>query len=122
MKVQDLLDKTDYCIIDSKLEVMYIGAVSQVPDNLKTMEVSKSWIKKIPSHEKAMYIYIGQEDNLIGIEEYSKQHNITSVTVRKKILAGNFQAKKVGRDWLISESEPWIDLRKKVIPSQNNPA
>ena len=124
MKVQELLAKTklEYCIIDSKLEIPYIGLISQMPDNVKEMETAKSWIKKMPSGDKAVYIYIGQEskDNLIGIEEYSKNHNITSITVRKKIRAGNFPAQKVGRDWLIKENEPWIDLRtKKSVPSQN---
>ena len=50
---------------------------------------------------------------LISLTEYAERHNLDASTVRKKILAGNLQAMKIGRNWCIDSDTPWIDLRKK---------
>ncbi len=51
---------------------------------------------------------------LISLTEYAAQHHIDASTVRKKILAGNLPARKIGRTWCIEESTPWVDLRRKA--------
>jgi hypothetical protein len=56
---------------------------------------------------------IGDRMELINLKEYAKIHGVKPATVRQKILRGNLKAKKIGRDWVISKSEPYIDGRKK---------
>ena len=49
---------------------------------------------------------------LITIKEYAEKHGKHHVTVAQKCQRGGFQtAKKVGRDWLIDEDEPYSDNR-----------
>ncbi len=50
---------------------------------------------------------------LISLAEYAARHHIDASTVRKKILAGNFPATKIGRNWCVEDSTPWVDLRCK---------
>ena len=48
----------------------------------------------------------------ITITEYAARHNRSPVTVRQKALRGGFKtARRVGRDWLIDEDEPYTDNR-----------
>ncbi len=50
---------------------------------------------------------------LISLTEYAAQHHVDASTVRKKILAGNLPAAKIGRNWCIEDGTPWLDLRYK---------
>ena len=49
----------------------------------------------------------------VSLPEYAKLHDLEESTVRKKILAGNFPAMRIGNRWAIKKDEPWIDLRRK---------
>ena len=54
-------------------------------------------------------------DETISLTEYAKRHNKAASTVRQMALRGGFKtARKVGRDWLIDESEPYPDARVKT--------
>lgn len=51
---------------------------------------------------------------LIPIKIYAERNGIDASTVRHKCLKGNYKtAQKIGRDWLIDEDEPHIDLRRR---------
>lgn len=53
----------------------------------------------------------------ITITEYAARHNRSPVTVRQKALRGGFKtARRVGRDWLIDEDEPYTDNRLAAPP------
>lgn len=50
----------------------------------------------------------------ITLVEYARRHNKLLDSMRRKALQGGFQtAKKMGRDWLIDENEPYFDRRLK---------
>lgn len=52
--------------------------------------------------------------NLISITEYAKIHGKEHSTVRQKAERGGFQtARKIGRNWVIEQDEPYTDRRKK---------
>ena len=49
---------------------------------------------------------------LISLTEYAKKNGKSPVTARKKAQRGLFKtAKKIGRNWVIEENEPWVDNR-----------
>lgn len=49
---------------------------------------------------------------MIFLRDYAKKHGKTPNAMRVKAERGNFKtAKKFGRDWLIDEKEPLVDLR-----------
>ena len=51
---------------------------------------------------------------IISLVEYAKRHNKDLDAVRKMALRGSFDtARKLGRDWLIEEDEPYPDRRIK---------
>lgn len=50
---------------------------------------------------------------LISLVEYAAQHDLDPSTVRKKVLAGNLPAQKIGRNWVIDSDTPYTDLRIK---------
>lgn len=53
----------------------------------------------------------------ITITEYAARHNRSPVTVRQKALRGGFKtARRLGRDWLIDEDEPYTDNRLAAPP------
>ena len=53
----------------------------------------------------------------ISLKEYAARHSRAAATVRQKAIRGGFKtARRVGRDWLIDEDEPYIDERF-AIPS-----
>lgn len=56
--------------------------------------------------------------NYISIAEYAKLHNVEAATVRQKILRGNLDAVKLGRNWVIDKNTPYDDLRKKNFKSK----
>ena len=51
---------------------------------------------------------------LISLTEYATIHNKNIATIRRKIIAGNLKATKIGRNWTIEKNEPYIDMRKKI--------
>lgn len=52
---------------------------------------------------------------LISLAQYAAAHGKTDSAARRVAIAGRFQtAKKLGRDWVIDENEPWpVDRRVK---------
>lgn len=49
---------------------------------------------------------------LITLKDYAERHGKNPVNVRQKALRGGFKtARKIGRDWLIDEDEPFVDRR-----------
>lgn len=51
---------------------------------------------------------------MISLKEYAQKHGKHPVSVRQKAARGGFMtAKKIGRDWLIDEDEPYEDNRIK---------
>lgn len=50
---------------------------------------------------------------LITIKEYADKVGRDASTIRHRILRGAMQAVKVGRDWLIDDSTPLVDGRRK---------
>lgn len=49
---------------------------------------------------------------MISLKEYAERHGKAPVSVRQKAARGGFRtAKKIGRDWLIDENEPYEDNR-----------
>ena len=50
---------------------------------------------------------------LISLVEYAKIHGRDPATARQMALRGGFQtARKIGRNWVIEDSEPYPDRRK----------
>lgn len=59
---------------------------------------------------------------LIGLPEYAKIHGRDPSTVRQMALRGGFKtAKKIGRDWLIDNEEPYPDHRSGQDRSKKYP-
>ena len=51
---------------------------------------------------------------LITLKDWAIRHGIDPATARQKALRGGFKtAEKVGRDWMIDDDEPKVDLRRK---------
>lgn len=50
---------------------------------------------------------------MISLVEYAKLHGIDPATARQKAGRNGFKtARKIGRNWMIDENEPFVDLRK----------
>jgi len=57
---------------------------------------------------------------LITIKEYAARHGRDHRTALQKAQRGKFEtAKKLGRDWVIDEDEPYVDCRIKSGKYQN---
>ena len=51
---------------------------------------------------------------MITLKAWALRHGIDPATARQKALRGGFQtARKIGRDWVIEEDEPYVDLRER---------
>ena len=51
---------------------------------------------------------------LISLQEYAQIHGRTPDTIRQRCQRGLFKsARKIGRNWVIDDSEPLIDNRVK---------
>lgn len=48
---------------------------------------------------------------LITLKDYAERKGVAPKTVRDKIQRGTLPAVKIGRDWLIEESTPYVDGR-----------
>lgn len=52
---------------------------------------------------------------LISLTEYARKHGKDESCLRRKAAAGGFQtARKIGRNWVIEDSEPCTDRRVKT--------
>lgn len=52
---------------------------------------------------------------LISLVEYAQKHGKDPATARQMALRGGFRtARKIGRNWVIEDSEPWPDRRVKT--------
>lgn len=52
---------------------------------------------------------------LISLAEYARQHGREPVSARQMAQRGGFQtARKIGRDWVIDDQEPYPDHRVKT--------
>lgn len=57
---------------------------------------------------------------LITLKEYAIRNGINPATARQKAGRGGYNtAIKIGRDWMIDDSEPHIDLRVKTGKYKN---
>ena len=51
---------------------------------------------------------------LIPLTEYAKRHGKNPAIARQAAGRGSFQtARKMGRDWVVDDAEPWPDRRVK---------
>ena len=51
---------------------------------------------------------------LISLVEYAQRHGKDPATARQMALRGGFKtARKIGRNWVIDDSEQWPDRRVK---------
>lgn len=51
---------------------------------------------------------------LISLAEYAERHGKCQESARKMAQRGGFEtARKIGRNWVIEDSEPWPDRRVK---------
>lgn len=58
---------------------------------------------------------------LISIVEYAKLHSKEASSAKKKAQRGGFKtARKIGRNWVIDEDEPYDDRRYKMRYNQFN--
>lgn len=62
---------------------------------------------------EAESLYYSEDDKMLSVSEYAKKHGVDTSTVRHKISRGLLPATKIGKMWLIKESEPWTDNRCK---------
>lgn len=52
---------------------------------------------------------------LISLVEYAQKHGKDQATARQMALRGGFEtARKIGRNWVIDDAEPWPDRRVKT--------
>ena len=52
---------------------------------------------------------------LISLAEYAERHGKCQESARKMAQRGGFEtARKIGRNWVIEDSEPWPDRRVKT--------
>lgn len=52
---------------------------------------------------------------MIPLKEYAERNGRNPATARQMALRGGFKtARKVGRDWMIDEKEPYPDARVKT--------
>lgn len=51
---------------------------------------------------------------LISLVEYAARHDRTACAARRMAMRGSFKtARKIGRNWVIEDTEPWPDRRVK---------
>ena len=57
---------------------------------------------------------------LISLAEYAEKNGRSSRQIRQKAAAGGFEtARKIGRNWVIEEDEPYLDNRIKTGKYRN---
>lgn len=63
--------------------------------------------------ERSEISFYGSRDKMMSVSDYAWKHGVDTSTVRHKISRGLLPAIKIGKMWLIKESEPWTDKRRK---------
>lgn len=59
---------------------------------------------------------------LISLAEYAKANGRDPATARQMALRGGFEtARKIGRNWVIENTEPWPDRRIKTGKYRKQP-
>ena len=118
--VQDCLRSEDYAVfinadgnfICAKAfkNCLSIGAgiVSEFPTFAEAVEACETDIV-----ERSEVAFYGHRDKMMTVSDYAKKHGVDTSTVRHKISRGLLPAIKIGKMWLIKESEPWFDNRRK---------
>ena len=57
---------------------------------------------------------------LISLPEYAVRHGKDPSSARQMALRGSFEtARKIGRNWVIEDTEPWPDRRVKTGKYKN---
>ena len=57
---------------------------------------------------------------LISLPEYAARHGKDPSSARRMALRGSFEtARKIGRNWVIEDTEPWPDHRVKTGKYKN---
>jgi|GEM_PF-1045920 len=84
------------------------GVVSEFPTFDKAVEACGADIV-----ERSEIAFYGQRDKMMSVSDYARKHGVDPSTVRHKISRGLLPAVKFGKMWLIKESEPWTDQRRK---------
>ena len=57
---------------------------------------------------------------LISLSEYAAKNGKTDSAARRMALRGSFEtARKIGRNWVIEDTEPWPDHRVKTGKYKN---
>ena len=52
---------------------------------------------------------------LLSLVEYAERHGKNPANARQMAARGSFQtARKIGRNWVIEDTEPWPDMRVKT--------
>ena len=84
------------------------GIVSEFPTFAEAVEACGTDIV-----ERSEVAFYGHRDKMMTVSDYAKKHGVDTSTVRHKISRGLLPAIKIGKMWLIKESEPWFDNRRK---------
>ena len=84
------------------------GIVSEFPTFAEAVEACETDIV-----ERSEVAFYGHRDKMMTVSDYAKKHGVDTSTVRHKISRGLLPAIKIGKMWLIKESEPWFDNRRK---------
>ena len=74
---------------------------------------NKIYLKKVSEKTVSNDLGYMVTNDLISIAEYAEIHGVKPDTVRQKILRGNLEAVKIGRNWVIGRDVPYTDNRKK---------
>ncbi|MCD8189560.1 MAG: hypothetical protein LUD78_04960 [Clostridiales bacterium] len=95
-----------------KIEILPCFGPEDVNDILRDWARLHPDVMEETSDEDGVTIW--RESTLIPLAEYARRNGKDPATARQKAGRGAFySARKVGRDWLISASEPWPDHRRK---------
>lgn len=73
----------------------------------------KIYLKKVSERTVSNDLGYMLTNDLISVREYAEMHGVKPDTVRQKILRGNLEAVKIGRNWGIGRDVPYIDNRKR---------
>lgn len=72
------------------------------------------YLKRVSGRTKSNEVKYILTSDLIPLAEYARMHGKEPSSVRRKILRGNLEAVKMGRNWMIDKNTPYEDYRKKV--------
>mgnify|MGYP000921573821 FL=1 len=109
VKYEDPIQHIAYRLPDGE----FIGeAGMHVTTNFSVFQ-DKIYLKKVSEKTESNDLGYMLTNNLISIAEYAKLHGVKPATVRQKILRGNLNAVKIGRNWVIGKDVPYTDNRRK---------